>query len=117
MIVLECNQPTYFDVDDTLVGWGYAATPNEKTIPITCRGITQHVVPHRKHIEQLKAHAARGHTIIVWTKGGWEWGKAVVEALSLTEFVHLVVEKPEWYYDDKHPNEFLGMPQFFKDYE
>lgn len=115
MIVIPCNQPTFFDVDDTLVMWGYAGLPVDGAIEIECRGIKQYVTPHKKHIEQLKAHRARGHTIIVWSQGGWEWAAAVVKALNLEKFVDLVIEKPQWAYDDLPASVFMPQSKWMKD--
>jgi hypothetical protein len=115
MNIIRCNQPTFFDVDDTIIKWGYANVPGPNTVEITCSGITQHLVPHKKHIEQIKAHKARGHTVFVWSKGGDLWAEAVVEALGLRPFVDYVLEKPEWYYDDKEAQEFMGKALYLKD--
>jgi hypothetical protein len=115
MQVLRCNQPTYFDVDDTLVKWGYAGLPVEGSIAIECEGFVQHLVPHKKHIDQLKAHKARGHTIVVWSQGGDKWAEAVVKALNLEEYVDLVIEKPQWYYDDLPASAFMPKPIYYQD--
>ena len=131
MIVLRCNQPTFFDVDDTLVKWG-SCPPEEifTAIPITCPvgkvydedgneteslKWTEYLRPHKKHIEQLKQHKLRGHTIIVWSQGGWEWANAVVKALELEKYVDLVMEKPCWIYDDIPASEFMPKNQWYKD--
>lgn len=141
MKVLECNQPTFFDVDDTLVKWDraqYSDIDKLHAVAITCptsrqskiieqetgeeaklenaKGTwTEYLIPHRKHIEQLKLHKLRGHTIIVWSAGGWEWAEAVVRALKLEQYVDLVIEKPMWYYDDLTANEFMGKRIYCKD--
>lgn len=102
MIVLKCTQPTYFDVDDTLVMWDLPDTmKNNLWIDGTYFKV------HKPHIEVLKKHAARGHTIIVWSQGGWEWAEKVVKALELEEYVDLVIEKPKWIYDDLPASKFM----------
>lgn len=145
MKVLACSQPTFFDVDDTLIMWSRPAHDDPDAIEITCpasrtlRGLlelsedgaltpevpllemvevgtwTERVKPHKKHIEQLKLHKSRGHTIIVWSAGGWEWAEAAVRALKLEKFVDLVLEKPLWCYDDLQPSEFIPKPIWMKD--
>jgi phosphoserine phosphatase len=144
MLTLKCNQPTYFDVDDTLVKWNMGRAGDPGVIAITCPASrtkrtydeigaaegaselvetecsvgewTEYLVPHKKHIDQLKMHKARGHTIIVWSAGGWEWADAVVKALGLTQYVDLCIEKPMWAYDDLQPNEFIKT-SYYKDYD
>jgi phosphoserine phosphatase len=144
MKVLPCKLPTYFDVDDTLIMWNLPAADDPDVIEITCptsrtqRALqdmsddgsltpdtpnecvsvgswTQRVKPHKKHIEALKQHYLRGHTVIVWSAGGWEWAEAAVRALGLQPYVHLVIEKPTWYYDDLQANEILGKRYYLKD--
>lgn len=117
MITLPCNQPTFFDVDDTLVRWNYHAKPFEGSVRVECHGFVHYVEPLLTHVNQLKAHKARGHTIIVWTKGGAAWGSAVIKALGLEEFVDLVIEKPQWCYDDTEYSDFLPKRYFLEDKE
>lgn len=123
MRVVKCNQPVYIDVDNTLVMWD-DLTPEDKAngIAITCpiskafteegnevevEPWTELLVPHKAHIEMLKQHKLRGHTIIVWSAGGWEWAEAVVKALQLEKYVDVVLEKPMWFYDDLKSSEFM----------
>jgi hypothetical protein len=129
--VLRCHQPTYFDVDDTLVKWNKATDEEKaKAVPFThpaCRGVnadgdivdypawTEYLVPHKKHIEQMKAHKLRGHTVIVWSAGGWQWAETAVRTLGLDKYVDLILEKPLWFYDDLQAHEILGKRIFMKD--
>lgn len=144
MKVLPCSQTTFFDVDDTLIMWNRPSVDDPNAIEITCptsralRAIqdlnedgsltpdadvepievgtwVERVTPHKKHIEQLKLHKLRGHTIVVWSAGGWEWAEAAVRALKLEKYVDLVIEKPTWYYDDLQPHEFMGKRYYLKD--
>lgn len=132
MIVIPCKQATFFDVDDTLVMWN--ATPEEleaRGVDFECPGALvtidedgtesfapawkQRLLPHRYHIEQLIKHKQRGHTIIVWSAGGYDWAAAVVKALKLENYVDLVISKPTWFYDDLMPDEFMGKRYYKKD--
>jgi FMN phosphatase YigB (HAD superfamily) len=112
-----------FDVDDTLVKW--SPTPEE----IAMKGITMEftdvdgnvlstkIVPHSVHVEQLKKHKIRKHTIGVWSAGGSLWAKEAVKALGLEPYVDFVISKPTWCYDDKTPNEYIPPSQYIKDTE
>lgn len=131
MIVISGNNIVFCDVDDTLVKW--APTQEEletRGIDITCPksmvlnddnevvdsgSWTQMLVPHRVHIEQLKRHKLRGHTVVVWSAGGFDWAEAVVRALKLEDIVDLVISKPTWIYDDIQPSEFMPKPYWLKD--
>lgn len=132
MIVLPCDQLVFFDVDDTLVVWSPTKEQLDKHgIDIKCPGgyvlldgelvqsgpWTERFVPHRKHMEQLKKHKARGHTIVVWSAGGWDWAQVAVKALGLEPYVDLVISKPTWSYDDKKPEEFMPASQWMEDEE
>lgn len=117
MITIKCNQPVFCDVDDTLVMWGYDSVPSEGLIEVKCHGYTHYVKPHLAHVQQLKAHAAKGHTVIIWSQGGSEWATAAVNALGLREFVTLVIEKPHWMYDDLPAEAFMPKSKFIKEKE
>lgn len=112
---IKCNQPTFFDVDDTLLLWGYGTKPGEGKVRIECEGDVMYLTPHKKHIEQIKAHAARGHTVFVWSKGGDVWANAVVKSLGLEPYVSYALEKPQWYYDDCEAQDFMGKASYMKD--
>lgn len=106
MQVIKGDRVAYFDVDDTLVMWGYG--PEDLgTIPLECQGHYVYCKPHAKHIEAMKRHAARGHTIVVWSAGGVEWATTVVEKLGLSNIVDAVACKPSWWYDDLKAEEIL----------
>lgn len=132
MIVVPCKQTTYFDVDDTLIMWsatqqeldarGVEITSPESVVffdgedePRSVGKFTQKVLPHRVHIEQMIKHKLRGHTIVVWSAGGWDWAEAAVRALGLEKYVDLVISKPTWTYDDKQPDDFIPKPYWMKD--
>lgn len=105
MKVIKGDQTIFFDVDDTLVMWGIPG----KAIQIDCHGTMETVVPNTKHIELLKEYAGKeGYTVVVWSQGGWEWAKAVVEALELEDYVDLAVNKPEFYVDDLNAVWFMN---------
>jgi hypothetical protein len=134
MIVLPCNQVVYFDVDDTLV----YSSPTAKQLQdhgiqveaplanyiddsgkfVESSGTNKRmIVPHRAHIDQLKKHAMRHHTIVVWSAGGEKWAAAAVKAMGLEQYVSLCICKPQWCYDDKQPQDFIPKPQYLEDYK
>lgn len=94
------------DVDDTIIKWN--VDYSKPTVKITLDGITGNFNVHKKHVEALKKHKIRGHTIIIWSAGGSDWGEAVVKALQLEQYVDIIMPKPDWIYDDVSPNEFLN---------
>lgn len=133
MIVLPCKQTTFLDVDDTLVKWSPSQEELDRFgIWIECPGSAvcdvdgsdmgyapawkTKLVPHRRHVLQLKKHKMRGHTVIVWSAGGWDWAEAVVKALQLEQYVDLVISKPLWAYDDKKAAEYMPESCYLKDY-
>lgn len=104
------EQVVCFDVDDTLVMWGF--TPSESSVTFNNYGFPQNLEPHKVHIEALKAHKAKGDFVIVWSAGGYAWAQEVVDTLQLNDYVDLVIAKPRWYYDDLPSSEWLGLPQY-----
>lgn len=93
----------FIDVDDTLVLWR-PVRPDDWTICLPNYG---DVAVHEGHVNSLKQHHARGHTVVVWSQGGAAWARSVVEALGLEDYVDLVMSKPRWFYDDKPSNYFM----------
>lgn len=99
----------YFDVDDTLVSWNHGYFYREGTVEFTC--------PHNQellylevisdHVEALKAHKLRGHTVIIWSAGGADWAEEVARVLGLTKYVDAFASKPTWFYDDIPAKEFM----------
>lgn len=117
MIEIKSDNVAYFDVDDTLIMWEYPPNREDEVIevhientPFYGRG-----VPHKKHIDMIKRHKAWGNGVVVWSKSGWEWAKAVIEKLELTEYVDAVMSKPNYYYDDKPCCKILGEHRYQDD--
>ncbi len=116
MIVFKTDQLVCYDCDDTLILWGLG--DKSMNIPIKdpyLDGLINFVTPHKKHIELLKKHKARGMTIIVWSAAGVEWGEAVVKALKLEDYVDAVFSKPSRYVDDLPCTEWMGNRVYIKD--
>lgn len=81
----------YFDVDETLVLWNDGVNWSA----------------HDKHVEALKQHHYRGHTVVVWSAGGNEWAAQVVEKLKIQKYVTYILAKPSWFYDDLKADSFM----------
>lgn len=103
MLTIHNEQVYCFDVDDTLVMWDdqYADRALGRVrIVDPYDGATVYLKPHARHIKLLKQMHGRGRQIIVWSQGGAAWARAVIEALGLSEYVHICMTKPAGYVDD-----------------
>jgi len=113
MITIDSTRIIYFDVDETLLLWDWRKwnPKGDKIIDIGTPGSAGihriAALPHERHIVLLKQFRARGFTIVVWSQGGAQWAKAAVEALHLTDFVHLAISKPNWICDDLSAKHFM----------
>ncbi len=100
----------YVDVDDTLVSWDYHFGENydnkvEFVDPMDGKRAFLEVI--QPTIEAMKSHRIRGHSIIVWSAGGGEWAREVVERLGLSGMVDACLAKPTWILDDMPASEFI----------
>lgn len=96
-----------FDVDETLVNWTWE--PGKDTIVIKTSWNTEiEVSPNHTTISKLISHSLIGHYVIVWSQGGNEWARAVVDGLGLTRYVNVIATKPKWYYDDIPADHWMG---------
>jgi len=101
----------YFDVDDTLVIHATNMTEEQEKRSIRVRDecFTTSCIPNTPMIEKLKDHYIRGDGVCVWSQGGSDWAEAVVKALKLEKYVHVILTKPTHYYDDLEVD--MWMPQ------
>lgn len=108
MKVIKNDMIVFCDIDDTLVGWGNPEfVDNGNFVEIECNGFKETHWILKENVEALKLHKTRGHAIVIWSAGGYDWAQAVVKALKLEEIVDLVCAKPQWLYDDLQPEEFM----------
>lgn len=112
MIILESDNVVMCDVDETLVIWDYPKEQEDKTIKFNNCGYDTILLPHFEHMKLLQQFKCRGHKVIVWSQGGYEWAKTVVETLGLTNCVDLIICKPKWYIDDLPCEAFMGKPYY-----
>ncbi len=115
MQTLKMTMPTFFDVDDTLILWAPTRAQQEKYRNVICPETTMVYTPYTPNVDQLIEHKRRGHTIVVWSAGGVEWARRAVKMLGLENCVDYVMDKPRWYYDDKHAGDFMGNPHFISE--
>lgn len=107
MNVTRNDNVVYFDVDDTLVMWSWAAEFNDQVITFDNWGHAVQLVPHKKHIELMRQFKARGHYVIVWSQGGYAWAEAVCKTLGIEHLVDEVKTKPKWIIDDLSPSVWM----------
>ena len=112
MHVSPSGPTVYFDVDNTLV-YSQAEYPFAQG-PIVMIGDRAWIV-EVNHVEAIRDFSARGHAIVVWSAGGSEWSRQVVEALGLSEHVFACLSKPTWYFDDVAAERFMpSTVQYYK---
>ena len=92
-----------FDVDKTLI------IPIDPKNPVpgrkvdvwdTITGNYIKMIAHEPMVRLLIEEFHRGSHVIVWSRGGFDWATAVIQALDLVPFVHDVYSKPTIYFDD-----------------
>lgn len=72
-------------------------------------------------VRLLKEEHHRGSYILVWSRGGWEWARNVIQALDLVPYVHQIMSKPLVYLDDTPVNKwmrdrvFIGPDETYKE--
>ncbi|CAB4200424.1 hypothetical protein UFOVP1351_41 [uncultured Caudovirales phage] len=111
--VIENEQVYCFDVDDTLVYRDDLELQahddiNRVAVRDPYSGVTFFLRPHKRHISLLYQMFGRGRYVIVWSQSGVLWAKAVVEALALEAYVHMVITKPHGIVDDLPPQVWLS---------
>lgn len=97
-----------FDVDGTLITYDGAAEDEieivddveEDAVPITA-------YVNRPMVRLVKEEAKRGSCVIVWSRGGYRWARAVVSALKLEAYVNIIMSKPTVYFDDQPAETWL----------
>lgn len=107
--VVRSTKIYFFDVDDTLV-FSCHFPPDGMNLGeldyLHIGGQLWYI--HTAHTKLVMDLKARGHTVVVWSAGGWEWAEKVVEALHLTEYVDVVMSKSDGFCDDKPSSAFMS---------
>lgn len=118
MIVLEEDNITSFDVDNTLVIWPKDPNTNkEGRIHFVYGHESIFLYPHEPHIRFLKNCAIRGDFIEIWSKNGWAWAENVIKELGLEVYVNIVRSKPTRCVDDKTDLSSIVGERIFMDYD
>lgn len=111
MKVLKSERTIYVDVDDTLVMHSFNYHKHEfEMVAIDDPVHPGSYIQLRKNLNMIRLvreESQRGSTIIVWSRGGWQWANNVVEALELEEYVYMVMSKPLTYLDDSPVENWL----------
>ena len=117
MISLPDKKTIFFGVDETLVFWSFGKYRPEELVEFPIHGYSVFLKPHKRHIEEIKLRKSLGNNIIVWSHGGAEWAKIVVETLGLQEYVDYTMSKPNAFYDDLPASSFMteGNRIYFED--
>lgn len=111
MRVVRSERTIFVDVDETLVMHEKPIAASTKDSVLVVCSInakdTIEVWKNNPMIRLVKDEHNRGSYIIVWSKGGFNWARAVVEELQLMDYVDLVMTKPFAYFDDKDVSEWM----------
>lgn len=116
MKIIDKENLRMWDIDDTLVMHNpYGPSTAEKfrafgaIAVVDPLNVNNKIIVYKNEpmIRLMQEEYARGSTNIVWSRGGYEWAKNVIEALGLTELVHTVMSKPLVYMDDKPVEEWM----------
>lgn len=103
------RNPVFFDVDQTLIMHTKDLSSSDTVVKIYCpidgRDLT--FVINEPMVRLLKEEHSKGHFVTVWSRGGNQWATDVVKALDLEYYVHLTLDKPLVYFDDKPVDEWL----------
>lgn len=103
MIITENDNIVCYDVDETLVMWSWPPEYDGQAVEFDNFGFKTMLLPHQPHIDLLKQFKARGHYVIVWSQGGYQWAAEIVKKLGLESYVDEVKTKPKWLVDDLPP--------------
>jgi hypothetical protein len=115
--VIENDRTVYIDCDDTLVMWPKDYKKKKKG-RVKCidhyNKTVNYLIPHKKHINLLKAYKGRGFFCVAWTAAGSLWFLEVIKQLKLEKYVDLVITKPEKYVDDLDSSVWIGPRVYLK---
>lgn len=111
--VVENDHPWGVDIDDTLLLWDVPVnTPGVRVVEFQephLKDITRAVV-NENNLRLMKEKKHRGCFIILWSQGGYEYAKAVRDALHLQDYVDLIMTKPVGLIDDLPSSAWLPGP-------
>src|SRR6185295_8704464 len=98
----------YCDVDDTLLMHDLSAYSGRGQLNIKCNGREFVGVPNWKNTNLLIKFYKLGYEVVVWSKTGKSWAKAVGVELGIDKYIDHYMTKPDFICDDREPSEWLG---------
>lgn len=115
MVTFKERKTVFFDVDDTLLEWKTCDKKDKKAVKVANNGHVFYKRAVLPNIEALKSHFLAGHLVVVWSAGGATWAETVIKALNLQKHVDVIINKPDFYYDDKDASHWLPSDRQFKE--
>lgn len=108
MNIIPTDRVVMVDCDDTLCLWDLSDYSDYEQVFVEYVNGPVAVVPHHKNINTLIKFWKLGYTVIVWSGSGYKWATAVVTTLGLEQYVHSVMSKPLYHFDDKPCESWMG---------
>lgn len=106
---LESHKVLTVDCDDTLVMWQLSMYPDLPRVEVALPDIAPSIlVLNQKNVNLVKKFYKLGFKIVVWSQTGYDWAKAVAEAVGLSEYVTLYMTKPRYHVDDLPSSVWMG---------
>ena len=100
--LVEQDNVTCFDVDDTLAIWPKDFRNNQPGRTEFSYGDEKvYLEEHSYHTVFLKHCFNRGDLVVVWSANGFGWAEQVVSKFGLENHVSIVMTKPTRHVDDK----------------
>ena len=109
VIQLKNGNVVCFDVDDSLVMWDMPYQETGTYVNVNYDGKDSMMLVHIKNVDNLIRFASRGYSVVVWSAGGSDWARAVVDALRINDYVSVVMDKPRYYFDDLPCTDWMGV--------
>lgn len=105
MQVFDNEYVVAFDIDQTLIMHSDSFGDMEIFNPYS--GSKIKFYENKLHTELLKQYKGRGMCIMVWSAGGTQWAKTIINTLNLQDYVDLIITKPSKYVDDLKASKIL----------
>lgn len=97
-----------FDVDGTLI-LPFEGDDSSKLL-VEDPVFPTKFIKYRRHdpnIRLLREELQRGSLVVVWSRGGWEWARNVMQALGINHKNLLIMSKPIVYFDDMDVQDWM----------
>lgn len=114
MTIIENENISYFDVDDTLILYPHDIS-SEEALKLGYKYFTDIysnesflAKPSEAHIKLLKSYRERGFFNIVHSGAGYRHAESIIRQLGLEEYVDQIQTKPMRYIDDLISDKWMG---------